>query len=33
MELGWRVGTLAVGGLGIVTHLNEADIMKENGRL
>ncbi len=31
--VGLRVGTLAVGGLGTVTHLNEGDIMKENGRV
>lgn len=31
-EFGWRVGTPAVGGLGAVTHLNEDDVMEENGR-
>ena len=31
--VGLRVGTQAVGGLGTVTHLNERDIMKENGRV
>lgn len=31
--LGWRAGTLAVGGLGTVTHLNEGDIIENNGRV
>lgn len=33
LGVGLRVGTLAVGGLGTVTCLNEGDIMEENGRV
>lgn len=31
--VGWRVGTSAVGGLGTLTHLNEGDIMEQDGRV
>ena len=31
--VGWRVRTPTVWGLGMMTHLNVVDIMKENGRV